>query len=263
MGWYDALEAGELISRPSDYESNRFGVSVDRITVSASAGTQLNEVLAAVARSTADVVVLRYPAREVHWFAALTGGSRTAVLADSLVYWSLPVGKGRRPAPLAGFNAGLEREVDDDLVDDLVGDIFGDYGNHYCANPLFDRALALAGYQEWARRSIAAGGAVVLRGPDRRVLGLATVDQEPSWTEIELAGVVPSEQGRGRYGHLLAAVEDAATSKRLVISTQGHNTGVQRAWARYGFEPVHTLLTVHLVTPGLPLGEALRSGREG
>jgi len=253
MSWYDALESGELTSRPGEYESKRFGVSVDRISVSASAGTPLEEVLAAVDKSSADVVVLRYPAREVSWFSSLASGSRTALLADSLVYWSLPVGKGRRPAPLAGFNAKLENVVDDDLVDDLVGDIFGDYGNHYCANPLFKRADALAGYQEWARRSVADTGAVVLRGPDRRVLALATVDQQPSWTEIELAGVVPAEQGRGRYGHLLAAVEDASTSRRLVISTQGHNTGVQRAWARYGFEPVHTLLTVHLVTTRLLL----------
>ncbi|TCN39198.1 hypothetical protein EV644_107167 [Kribbella orskensis] len=253
MSWYDALEAGELTIRPGDYESRRFGVAVDRISISASAGTPLPEVLAAVDKSTADVVILRYPAREVSWFAALASGPRTALLADSLVYWSLPVGKGRRPAPLAGFAAMLEPAVDDDLVDDLVGDIFGDYGNHYCANPLFARTQALAGYQEWARRSVEDQGAVVLRGPDRRVLALATVDQQRSWTEIELAGVVPAEQGRGRYGHLLAAVEDAATSRRLVISTQGHNTGVQRAWARYGFEPIHTLLTVHLVGPDLPL----------
>jgi hypothetical protein len=251
MGWYDALEAGELVSRPSAFESERFGVSVDRVTVSASAGTPLSEVLAAIERSDAEVVVLRYPAREVAWFAAVATGARTALLADSLVYWSLPVGKGQRPAPLAGFTAGVEKGIEDDLVDDLVGDIFGDYGNHYCANPLFDRSLALAGYQEWARRSISDTGAVVLRGPDRRVLALATVDDAGSWTEIELAGVVPAEQGRGRYGHLLAAIEDASTSNRLVISTQGHNTGVQRAWARYGFEPVHTLLTVHLVRPGL------------
>jgi GNAT superfamily N-acetyltransferase len=253
MSWYDALEAGELTSRPAEYESKRFGVSVDRITVSASAGTPLDEVLAAVDKSAADVVVLRYPAREVSWFAALATGSRTAILADSLTYWALPVGKGRRPAPLAGFTASLEETVDDDLLDDLVGDIFGDYGNHYCANPLFKRSEALAGYQEWARRSVAKAGAVVLRGPDRRVLALATVDQQRSWTEVELAGVVPAEQGRGRYAHLLAAVEDASTSRRLVISTQGHNTGVQRAWARYGFEPVHTLLTVHLVTARLLL----------
>jgi hypothetical protein len=251
MGWHDALEAGELISTPSAYETERFGVSVDRVTMSASAGTSLPEVVDAVGRSEADVVVLRYPAREVGWFASLAAGPRTAVLADSLMYWSLPAGKGRRPAPLAGFTAGLEKKIENDLVDDLVGDIFGDYGNHHCANPLFDRGLALAGYQEWARRSVAEAGAVVLRGPDRRVLALATIDRSDSWTEIELAGVVPSEQGRGRYSHLLAAVEDATTAPRLVISTQAHNTGVQRAWARYGFEPVHTLLTVHLVKAGL------------
>ncbi|GAA1591039.1 hypothetical protein GCM10009789_51210 [Kribbella sancticallisti] len=253
MSWYDALEAGELTSRPADYASKRFRVSIDRISVSASAGTPLPEVLAAVDKSTADVVVLRYPTREVTWFAALAAGPRTALLADSQVYWSLPVGKGTRPAPLAGFNASLENSANDDLVDDLVGDVFGDSGNHYCANPLFERSQALAGYQEWARQSIADQGAVVLRGPDHRVLALAAIDQQRSWTEVQLAGVVPAEQGRGRYAHLLAAVEDACTSKRLVISTQGHNTGVQRAWARYGFEPVHSLLTVHLVTSRLLL----------
>jgi GNAT superfamily N-acetyltransferase len=252
MGWSDAVEAGELLVAASPYESDRFGVSVDRVTVPAAAGTALPEVVAAVDASTADVVVLRYPAREVAWFAELAGlGGRRALFADSLVYWRLAVGAGRRPEPLSGFRAGVEREIDDLLVDDLVADIFGDYGNHYCANPLFDRAAALAGYQEWARRSIATSGAVTLRGPDNRVLALATVDHQAPVTEIELAGVVPAEQGRGRYGHLLAAVEDAAAaagSTRLVISTQGHNTGVQRAWGRYGFEPVHTLLTVHLVT---------------
>ena len=98
-------------------------------------------------------------------------------------------------------------------MDDLVADVFGDSGNHYCSNPVFDRSLALAGRQEWARRRIADAGAVVLRGPDRRMLALAAVDQQRSWTEIQLSGVVPAEQGRGRYGHLLAAVEDACTNQ--------------------------------------------------
>jgi len=247
MSWYDALEAGELTVRPSVDAAKRFGVSIDRMSVSASAGTPLAEVLGAVERSTADVIVLRYPARETTWFAALANGPRRALLADTVVYWSLPTGKGRRPAPLAGFSTRLEPTADDDLVDDLVADVFGDSGNHYCSNPLFDRTLALAGRQDWARRRIADAGAVVLRGPDRRVLALAAIDQQRSWTEIQLAGVVPAEQGRGRYGHLLAAIEDACTSRRLVVSTQGHQTGIQRIWARYGFEPVHNLLTVHLV----------------
>jgi hypothetical protein len=247
MTWYDALEAGELSVRPSVEAAKRFGLSIDRMSVSASAGTPLAEVLAAVERSTADVIVLRYPARETTWFAALASGPRQALLADTVVFWSLPTGKGRRPAPLAGFTAKLESEVDDVLVDDVVADVFGDSGNHYCANPAFERAKALAGRQEWARRRVAGAGAVVLRGPDRRVLALAAIDQQRSWTEIQLAGVVPAEQGRGRYGHLLAAVEDASTTRRLVVSTPAHQTGIQRIWARYGFEPVHNLLTVHLV----------------
>ncbi|TCC52473.1 N-acetyltransferase [Kribbella capetownensis] len=247
MSWYDALEAGELTVRPSVDAAKRFGVSIDRMSVSASAGTPLAEVLAAVERSTADVIVLRYPARETTWFAALSSGPRQALLADTVVFWSLPVGKGRRPAPLAGFTVQLEPTADDVLVDDLAADVFGDSGNHYCSNPVFDRAAALAGRQEWARRRIAETGAVVLRGPDRRVLAIASLDQQRSWTEIQLAGVVPAEQGRGRYGHLLSAIEDAATSRRLVVSTQAHQTGIQRVWARYGFEPVHNLLTVHLV----------------
>jgi GNAT superfamily N-acetyltransferase len=246
MSWYDAVAATALVAGPSPYDAERFGVSVDRIAVSASAGTPLAEVLAAVTESTADVVILRYPAREVSWFAALAVGSRTALLADSLSYWSLRVGDGRRPQPAPGYRAGVETALDDAVVDQLVADIFDNYGNHYAANPLFDPALALTGYQEWARRSVATTGAVTLRGPDDRVIGLATVEQR-TVTEIQLAGVVPAEQGRGRYRYLLAAVEAEAGSDRLVISTQGHNTGVQRAWARYGFEPVHTLLTVHLV----------------
>ncbi|MFG1906546.1 N-acetyltransferase [Kribbella sp. NPDC048928] len=247
MSWYDALEAGELTVRPSVDAAKRFGVSIDRMSVSASAGTPLAEVLAAVENSTADVIVLRYPARETTWFAALASGPRQALLADTVVCWALPVGKGRRPAPLAGFTTQREDEIDGVLVDDLVADVFGDSGNHYCSNPVFDRGHALAGRQEWARRRIADAGAVVLRGPDRRVLALAAIDQQRSWSELQLAGVVPAEQGRGRYGHLLAAVEDACSTRRLVVTTQAHQTGIQRIWSRYGFEPVHNLMTVHLV----------------
>lgn len=247
MSWYEAVEAAELVSRPSAYESDRFGVSVDRVSVSAAAKVSVEEVLDAVAASDADVVVLRYPAREVGWFARLMTGDRAVLLADGLVYWSLPVGGGRRPEPVPELVTAIETDLDDEVVGAVVADIFGDYGNHYCANPLFDKALALAGYQQWARRSIAAAGAVTLRGPGEGLVGLATVDHAGHVTEIELAGIVPAEQGRGRYRHLLAAAEDAATGDRLVISTQTHNTGVQRAWSRYGFEPVHSLLTVHLL----------------
>jgi len=247
VSWADALTSTEVARVPSPYETGRFGVTVDRVTVSAAADVTLGEVRALVDGSDADVVVVRYPADRVDWFAQLAAGSRTAVFADTLVYWRLAVGSGRAPAE--AFTTGAGEQVDPDEVDALVADIFAAYGNHYLANPLFDPKLALAGYQEWARRSVAGSGAVVVRDGNE-LLGLATVEETPGRVEILLAGIVSAAQGRGVYGHLVAAVERAAAASgatELVISTQGHNVRVQRAWARYGFEPVHTLVTAHLV----------------
>ncbi|WP_327590610.1 GNAT family N-acetyltransferase [Nonomuraea sp. NBC_00507] len=135
------------------------------------------------------------------------------------------------------------------LVKDLISDIFGAYGNHYLANPLFDATAVSEGYQEWALRSAAEGHCLALRD-DRRVLGIATLDFDGPRTEILLAGVVTNAQGRGLYAYLLKAVEDhalACGTEEVVISTQGHNTRVQKAWTRYGFVPVEAFLTVHLI----------------
>ncbi|GAA3798914.1 hypothetical protein GCM10022226_17880 [Sphaerisporangium flaviroseum] len=241
----------------SPLESARFGRSVDRLTVPADVSCPFSAVGDAILASRADVIVCRYPAEHVDWFAKLATLGRTAVLADSLVYWRLPAGRGRRPEPAPGLRAA--ELTDPVVVDALVAGIFQAYGCHYLANPLFDRDGALAGYQEWARGSAAGGRCLALwdghageeKGP---VLALATLEDDPSRTEILLAGVVPQAQGHGLYAHLLRAVEDRALARgaaEVVISTQGHNTRVQRAWSRYGFEPVRTVLTVHLVRSGL------------
>ncbi|MFI7443335.1 GNAT family N-acetyltransferase [Nonomuraea indica] len=251
MAWHDVMEAPALRAQPSPFESARFGRSVERLTVSAGAGTELDAVREAVLRSDADVVVLRYPAERIGWFAGLTALGRTAVFADSLVYWRLPAGRGRAPEPAAGLVAEPTRDTA--AVEGLVADIFAAYGSHYLANPLFDAAAALAGYQDWALRSAEADRCLTLRD-DARMLALATLEEDAGRTEILLAGVVSGCQGRGLYAHLLKAVEDRTLARgatEVVISTQGHNTRVQRAWARYGFEPVQTILTAHLVRNSL------------
>ncbi|MEU8385806.1 GNAT family N-acetyltransferase [Streptosporangium sp. NPDC048865] len=253
MAWHDVIEARAVRAVESPLESARFGCSVERLTVPAGSGAPFSAVREVLLGSVADVVVLRYPAEHVGWFAELTALGRTAVFADSLVYWRLRAGEGRGPAPSPDLRTS--GTVGPAEVRALVGDIFGAYGNHYLANPLFDAGEALAGYQEWALRSSAEGECLALEdrgagaeGP--RLLGLATLEEDGPRTEILLAGVVAGAQGRGLYAHLLRAVEDRALARgaaEVVISTQGHNTRVQRAWARYGFEPVQTLLTVHLV----------------
>ncbi|WP_433515865.1 GNAT family N-acetyltransferase [Nonomuraea sp. CA-143628] len=254
MAWNDVIEAEAVLTRESPLESARFGRSIERLAVSGSSFAAVRE---AVVRSTADVIILRYPADHVSWYAQLTALGRTAVFADSLVYWRLRAGAGR--APEASPDLRAAELTGTAVIEDLVSDIFLSYGNHYLANPLFNAADALAGYQEWALRSAAEGGCLALLDrPDSRVLALATLDEAESRTEILLAGVISKAQGRGLYAHLLKAVEDRTLARggdEVVISTQGHNTRVQRAWARYGFEPVRTVLTVHLVRSGLLPGQ--------
>ncbi|MCA2223144.1 GNAT family N-acetyltransferase [Nonomuraea aurantiaca] len=259
MAWHDVIEAPAPQAQESPQESARFGCSVERLTVSVASGTRLASVREAILRSTADVVVLRYPAEHIGWFAALTDLGRTAVFADSLVYWQLLVGRGRAPAPSPELS--VTEAPGAAAVAGLVADIFSAYGSHHLANPLFDPALALAGYQEWALHSAARDGCLALRGLDgdngSGLLALATLEEDADRTEIQLAGVIPAQQGRGLYAYLLKAVEDrtrARGGREVVISTQGHNTRVQRAWARYGFEPVQTLITTHLVLSPLLRG---------
>lgn len=259
MSWQELTGTGPVLARPSAVESDRFGVSVDRVLAPLETPDGPAGVLAAVAASTADVVVLRYPTAWVALAARLAAApaGRDLVPADQLTYWRLRTGAGRRPASAGALTVVPASEEDaaarDALVDDLVADIFSGYGNHYSANPLFDPALALAGYQQWARGSAAAGGALVLRDGGDPV-AVATTSTVEDVLEIELAGVLTARQGSGLYPHLLAGVEDLAAAggaTEVVISTQTHNTGVQRAWARYGFEPVATFSTLHLVRPGL------------
>ncbi|WP_067175700.1 GNAT family N-acetyltransferase [Microtetraspora niveoalba] len=247
MGWHEVMEAEAVRAAASPLDSARFGRSVERLTVSAESAAELSDVRAAILASDADIIVLRYPAEYVGWFAGLTTLGRTAIPADSLAYWRLRVGKGRAPDPAPGMWPGGTPAAAE--VRRLVRDIFAAYGNHYLANPLFEAGAALDGYEEWALRS-AAQGACVTVSDQAGVLALATLEEDAARTEILLAGVVPQARGRSIYAHLLRVVEDRAASRgaaEVVISTQGHNTRVQRAWARYGFEPVQTVLTVHLI----------------
>ncbi|MCO6008570.1 hypothetical protein NE236_26710 [Actinoallomurus purpureus] len=257
MSWHDVALAPGVVAAPSPCESSRFGIKVDRVSVSATSAATLDDVLDALHASTADVVILRYPADRMRWFAALTELDRIAIIADNLVGWRLVTGKGRRPPPPP---RGLEivDTVTAGAMDAMVADAFRDYSNHYLANPLFDSELALAGYQEWARREIRSG-VVALRntgynedGPT--MLGFLTYGDASGVAEFALGGMISGAQGAGLYAHLLGGMEGRAEARGLggvVCTTQSSNVRVQRRWADYGFEPVLSIFTVHLLRRGL------------
>ncbi|WP_380167452.1 GNAT family N-acetyltransferase [Jannaschia sp. R86511] len=274
MSW-EGLAGGGTTLSASPAESARFGLTVERLTVGVAAPAgpgRAEDVAALLDASEADVVVVRLPADAADLAAAVATGPRTALPAGTLVYWEHVAGRGA-PGPAAREDVEVlaGSQLDPATAADLPGTVeavvtasFTGYGNHYSVDPLMPDDLALAGYVEWAQASVAQGGDDVhLLRHAGRVAGLATTSRgsAPSTDgrpgehlEILLAGLVPGSQGQGLYGHLLQGVLDRAVDAglgRVVISTQAHNTRVQRAWARAGFEPFAAVETVHCVAPGL------------
>jgi ribosomal protein S18 acetylase RimI-like enzyme len=255
VSWSELLGGAPPELRASASESFRFGLEVERLLIGTGTEAADGDVRDLIASSSADLVVLRYPADRVGLFATLLATDRDVLLADQLGYWRLETGTGAAPRQVPGLDVA-ELEAGDDahgLVSALVGEIFSGYGNHYLADPVLDPEAALAGYQEWAAASALAATTLVLRH-DGTPIGVSTTTSTNGIVEIELAGLLAAHQGNGYYAHLLAGVERHARFRgadHVVISTQAHNTGVQRAWARYGFEPVITFTTVHLLKPGL------------
>jgi GNAT superfamily N-acetyltransferase len=265
---WDDLTGTDVRLTSSSVESARFGVSMARLSVGydvAATGAAFdeaaNDVADALARTPYDVVVVRYPAQVIRLGAVVARSGRDVLPAGALTYWevraeSLPTitddDLAVEPATqLSGSAIDVGR-----MLDDVIADSFAGYGNHYLANPLLDSDAALAGYQEWARRSLPGDrDALVLVGPDGPI-GAATLVESHDGTshlEVLLAGLIPAAQGRGSYAVLLTACAGEARRRgldRLIISTQVHNVRVQRAWARLGLRPFAAVETVHAVRAG-------------
>ena len=256
MSWESAITGTDVSLRASPVESRRFGLTISRadVPLAVTDPDPVETVLGLLTDDASDVVVLRYPASRVDWFARLLAPDRVLISADVLTYWQLAVGEGRAPEPDPSLVARPAHGIEPELVEGLVTDIFRSYGSHYLADPVLDPDAALDGYVEWAQHSASEVPSVVLEEAGTGVIGLATLAHSAGTTEILLAGIIRDAQGQHRYAHLLAGAEQAARDReaeRLVISTQAHNAGVQRAWARFGFEPVGSVHTVHAVRKDL------------
>lgn len=257
MSWTELMDGTEPAVRDAPLDRARFGRSFERAVVPEGADREagLAWLAATIAESTADLVVARYPARYVDWFAALGSGERDLLFADTLVYWRAPLDPvpGGLVAP-ADPAVEIEDRLDPAVVAELVTEGFADYPSHYRANPLLAAEDIRAGYVEWASSVADAGDGFGLRHREHGVVGFAVQQPGGDHAEVLLAAVRPQVQGAGLYRHLFAACAERARERglgSLVTSTQAHNLGGQRAWARFGLEPVGAFTTVHAVRPGL------------
>ena len=254
MSWDQLLEPGVVV-RDSPVETDRFGCSIERVTIGPGP-VDVEKLLAVIQDLSADVLIVRYDAARLDLAQTFARSHRAVVPAGTLTYWEKSVSVDERPAPsnlevLSGD--ALDLKTVSMLVQEIVRASFRDYGNHYTANPLLDRSAALAGYEDWAVRSLNNDPGNVLVMMDRgQPIGLATLEPgaDASHLEILLAGLAPAAQGKRLYGTLLDACQRAAAARgahRLIISTQVHNVRVQRAWARHGLRPFAAIETVHLI----------------
>lgn len=252
---YGALRGAAVAVRPSEAESQRFGLEVVRVEVGSEwtpvdPRRPADELLVAIARTNWDLAIVRLPAIRRELVRALVEQEYRVVPGDTLMYWGCDVG---RVSSRAGHDSRVRRAGASDLplLDRMVASSFSDYRNHYASNPLLDAQATREGYRDWAQKSVRSGGLAFIVEDSEGAGGFATVmsDASGSW-EIELAGMEPAAAGRGLYRLLLEQILMHAADHdipRLLISTQAHNIRVQRVWARAGLVPLDAFDTLHLI----------------
>jgi RimJ/RimL family protein N-acetyltransferase len=260
LSW-EGLGGGAVTAGPSALDSDRFGLSIGRVTVGWDASEDQADTLTEVlANAPEDILIVRWPTHLLGLGAAAAAAGRLVIPADTLTYWEVPAGHIGATASAAQLAKGLQCEAATDYrgdpraaIAEIVRDSFRSYGNHYLANPALSPELALEGYVEWALRSLEQEPENVLLLTDEdRAVGMATVAEDSTGNDLEvlLAGIATDHQARGLYAHLFAAIDRSAVERscrRVIISTQVHNVKVQRAWARLGLKPFAAISTVHAV----------------
>ena len=220
----------------SPLESARFGLRVFRGNAATIDARSLREAIAA---EHVDVAILRVPVQSPDSLARLAQAGLNPIVADTLVHYEVDlqerVANAPRDSRLRLRPAGA---ADADLLEAMARATFTGYVSHYSANPRFHASDILDGYAEWAARHVrspADGAAAWIVERDSQPVAFSCHRIQPSGEEAVgvLNGVLPEARGRGVYRDMLRAmlIEFANRgAQRFVISTQAHNTAVQRVW---------------------------------
>lgn len=224
-----------------------------RVSVPVNCGYGPEAILHEAERTGCDVVVVRYPAKNVDWFSRLRSNTYLPLHADTLLYFEKANLKARTTESSVRVEL-ISTDAQVAVLEQLAAAAFTDYKSHYFANPFLDRSGIPAGYAEWALSFAAPDdetrcALLAKRGSSDEIVGFATValDSEP---ELALVAVAPSHSGHGLYAAILREVEaHLAVSgyEACAISTQVHNVPVIRSVTARDYRHVLSLQTVHLV----------------
>jgi len=227
----------------SKEESLAFGLSIGRATYSFWDDVD-SELEAAIQEH--DLVILR--TRDLVPFDTLEGS--TVISAGTLTYWASEIDPS---FDAGGSDYHLVKNLNGRSLSDfnaVLQDSFYNYKNHYDLNPVLTGTSTTDAYLRWAMSRVDSDALTGLLTFKEAPVGVVSAVQQGSVVEIEIAGIVSSEQGRGHYRHLIGQLWDMVdqpNASQLVISTQIENLNVQAAWTKIGLKPQFEVHTTHIM----------------
>jgi len=237
-------------------ESQRFGLSVGRLSIPFSSDESDEEIAQLCAESSHDLIIVRVSATRAGMLSSLQGLLERRVLqADTLEYYSwdlsdLPSEFGKSTE----FETHASNQFE--TIRSLVEVSFSGYRNHYSENPQLARSATVEGYLEWIEVALQAETARMFLATKKGQLDplgfvLADVNVQHRIAEVLLNAVDPAHRRQGVYQTCLIgaarAMRQIDSMTRLVISTQSSNTSVKAAWDQLGLRHWFDINTFHVM----------------
>ena len=172
-------------------------------------------------------------------------------LMDTLVYYSRNTKTVQDTIDGGAEIRPIDRGEEDD-VKEIAKHAFKNYIDHYHSDPRLDNEQADEAFASWAFRSCtdrSVADEVLVAVEEQEVFAFATMrlnDSEEG--EGVLFAASRTVRRRGTYGRLISHginwCKDKG-AKRMIVSTQINNYGVQRVWVKQGFFHYKSFYTFH------------------
>ncbi len=247
----------DLNLRQSKIESDRFGLSVARLSIPLDSEASDLDLAELCDSSDAKLLIVRYSTSRVKLAELLSSAkNRSAIHADTLVYFSRDISdSSTKNSENSAWNFEVAALSDEDSLERLARESFRDYPSHYSSNSLLSATQIHEGYVEWALSGIRdkKNLTVLVKSKAGETIGFALAAVAGKRSEFVLSCVSPKFQGQGIYSAIVFwLVENLSKlgGERLYVSTQIQNTRVIRAWIKAGFSLDFSLNTYHLIERG-------------
>jgi hypothetical protein len=243
------------IIEESAVESKRFGFSIGRLLIPFDSQITDMDIATKCSQAAFDLVIVRANStRNLLAESLLSLRSHRSLHADSLLYFGQPLSPPAvEQSPYSAVSSmGVLKESERESFLGLIRETFASYTNHYSANSLLPKSLALEGYVEWASSLIdsAEGHIFVARNNQKELVSFIAVQSSGQTAEIILNGTSPAAQGLGIYPTLLDYVRSELFNlgfTELVTSTQSSNSNVIKVWISSGFNYLAAINTFHVM----------------